>query len=690
MNYKVLARKWRPQRFSDVVGQQHIIEIITHSFLLKKIHHAYIFIGMRGTGKTTIARLFAKGLNCEKGITSVICRKCKNCKDIESGCFIDLIEIDAASRTKVEETREFLENVQYMPSIGRFKVYLIDEVHMLSKYSFNALLKILEEPPTHVKFILITTEYKKIPDTVLSRCLQFYLKPLSTAQITAQLIYIFNIENIFAEELAVESLAHAAKGSMRDALNLAEQAIILGKNKITTNIVSNMFGIVNIEYPLCLIENLVDGNIHEILHQIDNYSVLGINWDLLLSEMLIILKKIAIGQFLSSTVIINKNDDQVQNIEKRIYKLSHCITPENVQLYYQILLLGRRELPYSPNHRIGVEIVMLRALAFSPISETIMKNNHKNEEDMFSTINKNVNYDILQDSNKKNKICQTPENNQHTQKSNSPPDHLLRLKSKKNNNQYYVKNVKSDSFISSSVESEVTSDITKKLIKARLTLSKYKESNKLNKIKSTPDLVAMSCKKITTNILKRFSNINVNNVKKTIDDITKINKNYDVNLPDSSNIKKLNNNINKNQHKIIPIFMKEILHQVKKIDPWMFQIGHLFLPKLAKKIVMHSWKEDITSNKICLHMRSNYFHLNSVELKDIIQKSISKYTGNSITLYFKKDDNFAVKTPMEHIYILYKEKILKITTEFSNDPYIKKIKEFFDAEFNEDDLKILK
>lgn len=682
MNYKVLARKWRPQKFSDVVGQQHIIKAITHSFSLNKIHHAYILIGTKGIGKTTIARLFAKGLNCEKGITSTICGKCKNCKDIELGCFIDLIEIDAASRTKVEETREFLDNIQYMPSIGRFKIYLIDEVHMLSKYSFNALLKMLEEPPAHVKFILITTEYKKIPETILSRCLQFYLKPLNFTQISTQLAYIFDKENIIIEKLALESLAHAARGSMRDALNLSEQAIVLGNQKITTDVINSMFGIINIEYPLCLIENLIDGNIDNILHQIDSYSVLGVNWDHLLSEMLIILKKIAIGQFLSSSLIIKENENQIQDTNKRIYELSRRITPENVQLYYQILLLGRKELPYTPNYRIGIEITMLRALAFKPNKTNIKKDYKKNKENISSKINKSSNCNFLKNLNTNNKNCSIVKDNQSEKKINHINNDLLCLDSK--NNKHNSNNITTDSVIFASKESEVLSNTTKKLIEARLTLSEHKKCNILNK--NISDLITTSHKKITTNILKRFSDIN-KNINNTTVNVAKTNTNY-IKIIQSNCIKEDTNDIHKNYQKI-PIFMKEILQQAMQDDPWILQIRRLSLPRLAKKMAMHSWKEEIATNKICLHTRSDYYYLNSVELHSIIQKAFSKYAGHSISLWIKKDDNTKIKTPMEYIRILYKEKILKAKKEFSKDPYIKKIKEFFDAKYNEDDITIL-
>lgn len=369
MTYQVFARKWRPSKFSDVVGQENIITAIKNSFNLNRIHHAYILSGTRGIGKTTIARLFAKGLNCDQGLTYNVCGKCKNCRDIELGCFSDLIEIDAAYYTKVEDIRNFLDSVQYTPSRGKFKVYLIDEAHMLSKHSFNALLKILEEPPKHIKFILATTEYQKLPETIVSRCLHFYLTPLSISQITAQIVHVCDIEKIKIDDNSSKMLAYASKGSIRDALNLLEQAILFSDNNniITYDIINNMLGMVHIDQAMLLIENLISGNIDDLMHQIADYSRLEVNWDDLFREILIILQKIAINQF-SSTCFKKQIDDNnlIKQIESRICILSNRITPEQIQLYYQIFLLSRRELPYAPSYRIGMEMAILRALAFFP------------------------------------------------------------------------------------------------------------------------------------------------------------------------------------------------------------------------------------------------------------------------------------------------------------------------------------
>lgn len=269
MSYQVLARKWRPQTFADVVGQEHVLTALANGLSLGRIHHAYLFSGTRGVGKTSIARLLAKGLNCETGITATPCGTCANCQEIEQGRFVDLIEIDAASRTKVEDTRELLDNVQYAPARGRFKVYLIDEVHMLSRHSFNALLKTLEEPPAHVKFLLATTDPQKLPVTILSRCLQFHLKALDVEQIRAQLEKVLLAEQITSDARALQLLARAADGSMRDALSLTDQAVSMGQGQVTTVTVSQMLGTLDDEQPLAIIEALVSADGARVMAQIE-------------------------------------------------------------------------------------------------------------------------------------------------------------------------------------------------------------------------------------------------------------------------------------------------------------------------------------------------------------------------------------------------------------------------------------
>ena len=363
MSYQVLARKWRPKTFADVVGQEHIITALANGLKDNRLHHAYLFSGTRGVGKTSIARLFAKGLNCVHGVTATPCGECENCKAIEQGNFIDLIEIDAASRTKVEDTRELLDNVQYKPVVGRFKVYLIDEVHMLSRHSFNALLKTLEEPPEYVKFLLATTDPQKLPITILSRCLQFHLKALDETQISQHLAHILTQENIPFEEPALVKLAKAAQGSIRDSLSLTDQAIAMGNRQVTNSVVSNMLGLLDDNYSIDILYALHQGNGELLMRTLQKVADAAGDWDKLLSECAEKLHQIALMQLLSQ-----KSSDDNEHFSF----LAKHISPEDVQFFYQVIVSGRKDLSNAPNRRIGTEMTLLRALAFHPKFLTVV------------------------------------------------------------------------------------------------------------------------------------------------------------------------------------------------------------------------------------------------------------------------------------------------------------------------------
>lgn len=357
MSYQVLARKWRPKTFADVVGQTHILTALSNGLRENRLHHAYLFSGTRGVGKTSIARLFAKGLNCQQGITADPCGVCEHCKAIENGHFIDLIEIDAASRTKVEDTRELLDNVQYKPVQGRYKVYLIDEVHMLSRHSFNALLKTLEEPPEYVKFLLATTDPQKLPITILSRCMQFHLKALEQIEISQQLDKILTKENIPFEPLALDKLAKAAQGSLRDSLSLTDQAIAMSNSHITLDIVSRMLGLLDDQQPIEILYALQQGNGEALMKTVQAVSMRGGDWEVLLNSVAELLHQISMQQLLPSASTEENN---------HIHFLAQHISPEDVQFFYQIIVTGRKELSFAPTARIGAEMTLLRALAFHP------------------------------------------------------------------------------------------------------------------------------------------------------------------------------------------------------------------------------------------------------------------------------------------------------------------------------------
>ena len=357
MSYQVLARKWRPKNFSEVVGQSHVLTALENGLKENRLHHAYLFSGTRGVGKTSIARLFAKGLNCVNGITADPCGECENCKAIEAGNFIDLIEIDAASRTKVEDTRELLDNVQYKPVVGRYKVYLIDEVHMLSRHSFNALLKTLEEPPEYVKFLLATTDPQKLPITILSRCMQFHLKALDEPQISAHLNRVLTAENIPFDAPALDKLAKAAQGSIRDSLSLTDQAIAMGNGRVSTDVVNTMLGLLDEDQPIEIIYALHQGNGERLMKTIQTVAEKAGDWDELLAETAEKLHQIALMQLLAKSTT-DEND--------HLGFLAKHISPEDVQFFYQVIVSGRKELASAPNRRIGAEMTLLRALAFHP------------------------------------------------------------------------------------------------------------------------------------------------------------------------------------------------------------------------------------------------------------------------------------------------------------------------------------
>ena len=360
MSYQVLARKWRPRSFREMVGQTHVLKALINALDSQRLHHAYLFTGTRGVGKTTIARIIAKCLNCETGVSSTPCGVCSICKEIDEGRFIDLIEVDAASRTKVEDTRELLDNVQYAPSRGRFKVYLIDEVHMLSSHSFNALLKTLEEPPPHVKFLLATTDPQKLPVTILSRCLQFSLKNMPPERVVEHLTHVLGVEQVPFEEDALWLLGRAADGSMRDAMSLTDQAIAFGEGKVLAADVRAMLGTLDHGQVYGVLQALLEGDARGLIEAVRHLAEQGPDWAGVLAEILNVLHRVAIAQALPDAV------DNGQGDRDRVLVLAQALPAEDVQFYYQMGLIGRRDLPLAPDPRSGFEMVLLRMLAFRP------------------------------------------------------------------------------------------------------------------------------------------------------------------------------------------------------------------------------------------------------------------------------------------------------------------------------------
>ena len=356
MSQQVLTQKWRPRRFEEVIGQQHVVQTLVNALSQNHLHHAYLFTGTRGVGKTTIARIIAKCFNCETGVSATPCGTCDSCQEIDTGRFPDFYEVDAASRTKVEDTRELLESVQYAPSKGRFKIYLIDEVHMLSGHSFNALLKTLEEPPEHVKFLLATTDPQKLPATVLSRCLQLHLLHLTVEQLDQHLQHILHEEKIEFDTVSTQLLAKAAQGSVRDSLSLLDQSIAFGNGRVVESDIKVMLGTIEPTLIFDLLNALADKDANKILSISESLSELGANFSQALADLLSALHQITLAQLL--------RDDA--NTDDAIKQLANKLTPEDVQLYYQIGLIGQRDLSLAPTASSGFEMILLRMLAFIP------------------------------------------------------------------------------------------------------------------------------------------------------------------------------------------------------------------------------------------------------------------------------------------------------------------------------------
>jgi DNA polymerase-3 subunit gamma/tau len=360
MSYQVLARKWRPRNFAEMVGQEHVVRALSNALDNDRLHHAYLFTGTRGVGKTTLARILSKSLNCEAGVSATPCGECSVCREIDEGRFVDLLEVDAASKTGVDDTRELLENVPYAPVRGRYKVYLIDEVHMFSGHSFNALLKTLEEPPPHVKFLLATTDPQRVPVTVLSRCLQFNLKRLPVEQIEGQFRHILEAEGVAFEPAALGVLARAADGSMRDGLSLLDQAIAFGGGTVNSAEVRAMLGVVATERLPEMISAAQRGDAAAVLAEIEAIAEHAPDFTGLLRDVVILLHRTAVLQLVPAAAQASWGDSE------RLSGLAAQVPPEELQLFYQIALIGQRDLPLAPDARSGFEMVMLRMLAFRP------------------------------------------------------------------------------------------------------------------------------------------------------------------------------------------------------------------------------------------------------------------------------------------------------------------------------------
>lgn len=640
MSYQVLARKWRPQTFADVVGQEHVLTALANGLSLGRIHHAYLFSGTRGVGKTSIARLLAKGVNCETGITATPCGVCDNCREIEQGRFVDLIEIDAASRTKVEDTRDLLDNVQYAPARGRFKVYLIDEVHMLSRHSFNALLKTLEEPPAHVKFLLATTDPQKLPVTILSRCLQFHLKALDVEQIRHQLEHILNEEHIAHEPRALQLLSRAADGSLRDALSLTDQAIASGDGQVSTQAVSAMLGTLDDDQALSLVEAVVDANGERVMSLINEAAARGIEWEALLVEMLSLLHRIAMVQLSPAAL-----GSDMAAIEQRMRELARTVPPGDLQLYYQTLLIGRKELPWAPDRRMGVEMTLLRALAFHP---RMPLPEPETPRQSFAPVAPTA---VMTPPQVQQSSAPAPQTSPAPLPAST--SQVLAARNQLQRAQGVTKTKKSEPAAASRARPVNNSALER--------LASVSE-----RVQARPAPSALETAPVKKEAYRWKATTPVVQTKEVVATPKALKKAL--------------------EHEKTPELAAKLAAEAIERDPWAAQVSQLSLPKLVEQVALNAWKEQ-NGNAVCLHLRSTQRHLNSSGAQQKLAQALSDLTGTTVELTIVEDDNPAVRTPLEWRQAIYEEKLAQARESIIADNNIQTLRRFFDAELDEESIR---
>ncbi|MDF7629607.1 DNA polymerase III subunit gamma/tau [Erwiniaceae bacterium L1_55_4] len=693
MSYQVLARKWRPQAFADVVGQEHVLTALANGLSLGRIHHAYLFSGTRGVGKTSIARLLAKGLNCETGITSTPCGQCDNCREIEQGRFVDLIEIDAASRTKVEDTRDLLDNVQYAPARGRFKVYLIDEVHMLSRHSFNALLKTLEEPPSHVKFLLATTDPQKLPVTILSRCLQFHLKALDVEQIQQQLVHILQQEQIAAEPRALHLLARAADGSMRDALSLTDQAIAMGQGSVTRETVAQMLGTLDDEQPLALIEALVEGQGEQVMALLNQAASRGVEWEALLVEMLRLLHRVAMVQLLPASL----GEDDV-NQAQRLRDLARVLPPADVQLYYQTLLMGRKDLPLAPDRRLGVEMTLLRALAFHPqatIAEPVARPSLiPQAAPQAAAASAGVaapasSAQVTAPASSANTAASaTPAASAAGPAATSSAPRTASAAQPQMAPPMQDAPPMADDYADMQPAPEHMPDSTSQLLLARTQLlrqgaGKAKKSEPAARPARPANPALERLASVTERVQQRASEPAVKTPAKPEAYRWKAQQTVEVKAEPIATPKALRSAL---EHEKTPELALRLAEEAQQRDAWAAEIAALTLPKLVQQVALNAWKE-VGENAVTLHLRSSQRHLNSASAKQALTEALSQAAGQTVELTIVEDDNPAVLTPLEWRQAIYEEKLVQARQSIESDTHIQTLRRFFDADLDEESIR---
>lgn len=637
MSYQVLARKWRPQCYADVVGQRHVLAVLANSCTRDRLHHAYLFSGSRGVGKTTLARLFAKGLNCATGITATPCRQCGPCQEIEQGRFVDLLEIDAASRTKVEDTRELLDNIHYAPASGRFKIYLIDEVHMLSRHSFNALLKTLEEPPAHVKFLLATTDPQKLPATLLSRCLQLHLQLLSVEKIEAQLQKIVQAEALEAEPQALRLLARAAQGSLRDALTLTDQAVAIGEGRLSASLVSQLLGTLDTQQAVALVEALHHAEAASLLKLVDQLIAQGKDCEQLLVEMAAVLHHIALQQWLPQPL------GEPEPGAVRLRELAQRIAPPDLQLYYQTLLMGRKELPFAPDPRMGVEMTLLRALAFHP--KQIERRNPAGPSG--STGSSAA--DPVLDAPGASRISASDR-----PKRGAPPERPPSLAPVKNVAVTEEREASEESSLVTHSESE-PSETTQLLAihqQLRGQQRQHRQQRQQSTMISSPGALPQA------------------HLSKTI---------LAERTAASPRIAPAAPKVQPDTLAAWPSSWKAAAER----DAWSAEVARLTLPKRIEQLALNSVCEALSPHEIRLSLRTAQHHLNRPEAPDLLAKAVSELRGQPVTVTILESDDLSQRTPLEWCQAIDQELLSAARQALLADEHLQRLQRDFGAEIDE-------
>nr|WP_314956049.1 DNA polymerase III subunit gamma/tau [uncultured Aggregatibacter sp.] len=676
MSYQVLARKWRPKTFADVVGQQHVLTALANGLRENRLHHAYLFSGTRGVGKTSIARLFAKGLNCINGVTAEPCGVCEHCKAIEEGNFIDLIEIDAASRTKVEDTRELLDNVQYKPVLGRYKVYLIDEVHMLSRHSFNALLKTLEEPPEYVKFLLATTDPHKLPVTILSRCMQFHLKALEPSQIANHLGYILNQEQIPFESLALDKLANAAQGSLRDSLSLTDQAIAMSNGNVTLNIINEMLGLLDETQAIEMIYALQQGNGEKLMQVVDAVANKAGDWDELLREVAENLHKIAMQQLLPQTSLTEAD---------HIGFLAKHIAPQDVQFFYQVVVSGRKELSLAPTARMGAEMVLLRALAFHP-----------------KFIGQPLNVEVSTQESSSQNSSSAVENRVKSSGQTASPAIEMPVVSQaiKAHYQDRKKSATNES-VAKTAQSQVAQPQSPQLAEPLVSSPVLGALNGLDQLDAMPSSPSQEKKKSerlaqhSSEKLTALSHVvetletksaaeNPNESEREENDSEVLGEDYrwEWSNPELAQIEqgpKPSDIKAAILQDITPELQQKIVHLTEEQDRWAQLIEQSGVENLTKEFALNTFIWTETESELKLGVRSSHGHLNQDKHCKLLQQAISHVLGKTIALTVEINDDEQYLTPTDYRRKIYAQLRERAKQDLLQDPKLQLLEREFDC-----------